>query len=186
MSTASSALWSGVMNGSVNTPSCRTVPDQLIGAPANRNGMVGHFEPKLPPDGSVPQSLQQQVKERFEQRMTEFQKYNDDVMRMQKNGKITVVDGVIHDARTGKPLVSDVDLAGIFKDGKPISEDQARMIVNRIRKECPGVTHPDINGWYTVGAEQKDIMTKTMAGHLQGKTPITTIGSGGVRTTYFK
>ena len=37
--TASSALWSGVMKGSVNTPNCLTVPDQLIGAPQSTSMM---------------------------------------------------------------------------------------------------------------------------------------------------
>ncbi|MDO8690320.1 MAG: prolipoprotein diacylglyceryl transferase [Dehalococcoidia bacterium] len=155
--------------------------DHFLGAPEGSDGMVGHFRPEMPPQGTIPQGMEKQVKDRFNERMTEYIK-NDQYIRDMESKGYKVIDGVVHDVSSGvpKPVVSDVDLAGIFKDGKPVPEDQARWIVQRIRKECPGVTHPDINSWYATGKENANIMTGTLGKHVEGGVAITTIGPNGV------
>ncbi|MDO8691341.1 MAG: hypothetical protein Q7R39_15250, partial [Dehalococcoidia bacterium] len=161
--------------------------DRLLGAPERSEGMVGHFRPESPPKGTIPQGMEKQVKDRFNERMTEYIK-NDQYIKNMENKGFKVIDGVIHDVSSGvpKPVVSDVDLAGIFKNGKPVPEDQARWIVERIRKECPGVTHPDINSWYAAGKENADIMTGTLGKHAQGGVAITTIGPNGVGAGFIR
>ncbi len=160
--------------------------DELIGAPKGKRGMVGHFEPQLPPKGTVPKGMGQKVLDRFNERRAEFVKYNEYLKGLEKKGFRTI-DGVIHDVRSGvpKPLVSDVDLAGIFKNGKPIPEDEARMLISKIMKECPGVTHPDVNSWYATGQEAQDIMQGTIGKHLPGGTPLTVLRPDGKITGGF-
>ncbi len=162
-----------------------TKVDELIGGPANREGLVGAFKPTKVPDVQTWSGLSQEerlrVMQRFDQRTEEWEK-------LMASGRKDVVvrDGVLHDVRTGKPFVSDIDLGAITRNGVPVPEDEARMIYSRLAPRVPGVTHPPINEWYAVGAENKRTMSTTMGGHLAGEEAMITLdANGGTKATYF-
>lgn len=164
----------GLYNKSLNAV------DEMLGAPANRRGLIGSFEPKLPANMPSDPKLRSELMERFAERSKEWKNMQP------HSSRFKVVDGVIHDAKTGKPFVSDVDLAGIFKDGKPVPEDVGRMIISEIKKKCPGVAHNDINSWYAAGPKQQGIMSKIIGSHGEGGKAIVVAGPKGVGAGFMK
>jgi hypothetical protein len=155
-----------------------TDTDALIGGPSGKNGLVGHFQPTKPANLSqLSPDVQAAVNQRYAQRLGDWQRYEPQMQRMQQSGRITVSDGVVYQG--GKPMVTDTDLGGIYRNGVPVSQAEARAIVGEIKQSCPGVTHGDVNSWYAVGPEQKGIMNTTMNKHTLGNTPLTTAGADG-------
>jgi hypothetical protein len=161
--------------------------DGLIGGPSGKDG-VGHFKPELPPNLSqLGPEAQAAIKERFGARMKEWNTYAGQMQRLQQAGKIRVIDGMVYDGPTGKPLVSDNDLAGIFRNGVPVPADEAQLILGKIRRVDPTVTHGPVNNYFPPGKEGIKVMNDTIGKHLPGSTePLAIAGPDGKWTAgYF-
>lgn len=98
-----------------------TSDDLLLGA-KGEPGMVGHYKPELPPQGDMSDEAYGKLKKLYEKRTKEFADEAESLAKLEKDGKVFVKDGVVHDAATGKPFASDIDLFEIrdAATGKPL------------------------------------------------------------------
>jgi len=98
-----------------------TEADRLLGA-KGPPGTVGMYKPKLPPQGNMSDEAYAKLKKLYNQRLSEFNEEFAHLKELRNQGKVYVKDGVIHDAKTGKPFAGDIDIFDIRDPvtGKPI------------------------------------------------------------------
>lgn len=118
--------------------------DLLLGA-KGPPGTIGHYIPKLPPKGSVPDDVYQRLQELARKRTKEYLEESIHIHKMQTQGKIVVRDGVIYDAKTGKPFAGDNDLFEIRDaiTGRPLprylTDHKGNLIID------PATGQPKLN-----------------------------------------
>ncbi len=121
-----------------------TSGDLRLGA-KGKPGMVGHYKPELPPQGDMSDEAYGRLKKLHEKRTKEFADEAESLAELEKDGKVFVKDGVVHDAATGKPFASDIDLFEIrdATTGKPIPRYQVDPKGNLIYDPATG--QPKLN-----------------------------------------
>lgn len=126
--------------------------DELIGAPPNSRGVVGHFKPKMPDNfSSLSPADQASVLKRYDSRMAAFNKYGDDLAKLEAQGRFKVVDGRIQDMKSGKLVAGDVDLYDItMADGTKAPASLARRVEDRLVGNAGSrVEHRSLTEWST-------------------------------------
>jgi hypothetical protein len=126
--------------------------DEKIGGPKNSEGKVGYFKPKMPPASELSKMTPDEVlavEKRYNQRLTEYNKLSNDMIRL--DHKYKVKDGLVVDVRTGKHITGDVDVYDITNfDGTPVSDKVKKMFSEAIMKEQgANIMHEDLISWAT-------------------------------------
>lgn len=121
-----------------------TPEDMLLGA-KGKPGMIGHYDPVLPPKGNMSDESYEKLKDLYNKRKSEFAAEAKAMQDLQTQGKAYVKDGVIHDAKTGKPFAGDIDIFEIRDPvtGKPLPRYQVDHKGNLIIDPATG--QPKLN-----------------------------------------
>lgn len=82
--------------------------DELIGAPPNSQGLVGYFEPRLPPRGTMSDADWSRVVKRYEQRLAEFNDQAHSMDKLKSQGLVRVDNGVVVDTGLSDMRVPDL------------------------------------------------------------------------------
>lgn len=114
--------------------------DKLLGAPPNREGLVGIYRPTRPPKSVMSRlspDLRRQINERFnEQAKTHWRKY-----RNNPPDGYEFRDGLAYKGGS-KPFISDNDLHDITSfDGKPVPPHVRDEAIRRIQRLGGDVEH---------------------------------------------
>ena len=123
--------------------------DELIGGPQGREGAVGIFQPKKPPENimnKLSKEVREQIEERFEKRAKEYTKYIDE---LKSNKNVEIIDNIIYDKKTGKVFTGDVDIYDITNfDGSPLPEHIKQQVWQKLEKIGPSnVKHGNLTSW---------------------------------------
>jgi hypothetical protein len=138
--------------------------DALIGGPpADRKGLVGFFEPTEP---KMPRDANPALWDRYDARLGEWNKLQDEMTMMQSAG-YRVQDGVVHkvlDDGSIKPFAGDIDAVAILdgRTGRPLSGARYDEVVGELRQSGAMLQH---------GAETNvvnDIVAHETAGLVRG------------------
>ena len=123
--------------------------DELIGGPQGREGAVGIFQPKKPPENimnKLSKEVREQIEERFEKRAKEYTKYIDE---LKNNKNVEIIDNIIYDKKTGKVFTGDVDIYDITSfDGSPLPEHVKQQVWKKLESIGPSnVKHGNLTSW---------------------------------------
>ncbi len=123
--------------------------DELIGGPQGREGAVGIFQPKKPPENimnRLSKDMRDKIEERFEKRAKEYTKYIDE---LRNNKNVEIIDNIIYDKKTGKVFTGDVDIYDITSfDGKPLPENIKQQVWKKLESIGPSnVKHGNLTSW---------------------------------------
>ncbi|HAP32781.1 MAG TPA: hypothetical protein DCQ14_07010, partial [Firmicutes bacterium] len=132
--------------------------DELLGGPKNSEGLVGYFDPKLPPKEVMDMLSPQEKKEllaRYKARwheyreLYEYRELVEDMKSMTGKGGIKIVDGLVIDVKTGKPFTGDVDLLELRNyDGSPLTLSQKKRYLDDLMgQRGSNVMHGDVMSW---------------------------------------
>ncbi|MBV9601048.1 MAG: hypothetical protein JOZ87_29900, partial [Chloroflexi bacterium] len=137
--------------------------DMLIGGPPGQEGKVGFFEPTMPAreilDVLSPQA-RQQVTDRFNQRLEEYNHYKDEYAQLAAEGLVRIENKVLQiadprqaatpDAPRGpfKDVGGDHDIYDIrHSDGSPLTDAQRALATNLLRSMGINVEHGYHTAW---------------------------------------
>jgi hypothetical protein len=167
--------------------------DLKLGASADDVGKVGHFEPKMPPQGNMSKAEYDALKGRFQQRHDEFIKQQQ---VLAGNPNVVVKNGVVCDAKTGKPFTGDHDVFDILgKDGKPVPAHVKEQVIKDLQQPPFNAQHGSHMDWKydhlakdpPPGAppgtqsdfgQAQTIDSKIINGHQVGEEPLITFQPG--------
>ena len=166
--------------------------DSLIGG-KGPEGAVGHFQPdkavvrklidgiKANPGISRDRRAQmiREIRQRVADRTKELA--GPKVQSLINGGKYTVTKGgVLVDAASGKPVITDLDLWSLTRaGGAPATAAQERAFVQWCSARGVPVTHGAHMNWIPKTPDEYKIFEKIIQGHGPGGKPIITIGSNG-------
>ena len=94
--------------------------DVQLGANKADMGKIAIFRPK-PVDPNLKRTdpqLYDRLMNRFDHRMKQLHDYGDEVVRMSSQGDVILLDGILHNAATGRPYVGDYDIFAISRNGR--------------------------------------------------------------------
>jgi hypothetical protein len=118
--------------------------DLHLGAKKSELGMVGHFEPKMPPKGDLSDDLYRKIAERHAQRA---QEYKDQAAGLAKlKDKVRIEGNLIIDRKTGLPFTGDVDgfaIRGLNNETLP------KAVVAQVEKELIQGPGHAMHGFHT-------------------------------------
>ncbi|MBY0547277.1 MAG: hypothetical protein K2W95_08275, partial [Candidatus Obscuribacterales bacterium] len=129
-----------------------TPEDIALGAPEGSAGKVGYFKPKEPL--GVPKDSP--VYKRYEQRLSEYHDQAEHVADLTKGkghlkpgeNQIFVKDGIVHDAKTGKPFTGDHDLFDIKGlHGEELPSAVRDQVYKELNRGPFKAQHPEHMGW---------------------------------------
>lgn len=189
-----------------------TEKDLLLGA-KGQPGLVGHYNPKLPPKGDMSDAEYRELQRLFDQRRREYIEESSQILRLKQQGKIQVRDGVIYDAASGKPMAGDIDLFDIrdARTGRPLPRymtdssgnliydprtGQPRLhplreqILVELRNGPFQAQHGAHMDWkydhLPTSAHDARIDAGVLGKHQKGGEPLVSIGPGGASATYIE
>ena len=161
--------------------------DTYLGARPDQVGRVGFFAPERPDMDRVPEALRGEVKDRYEQRLSDYEHHHADIQRARD--VIFVHDRVIHDRATGRPFTGDHDIWNIrWADGRPMSRGDYEFLVKEMQFRRMGVEHGATVWWnVTHGpltpANQRSLENMIANHSAGGKEPVLVFRPDGSITT---
>jgi hypothetical protein len=137
--------------------------DMLIGGPPGQEGKVGFFEPSMPAkeilDVLSPEA-RQQVSDRYNQRLEEYNHYKDEYARLAAEGLVRIENKVLQvaDARQAatpdaphgpfKDVGGDHDVYDIrHSDGSPLTDAERELATRSLRSMGINVEHGYHTAW---------------------------------------
>ncbi|MDW6059171.1 hypothetical protein SAZ11_15485 [Streptomyces sp. FXJ1.4098] len=115
--------------------------DVRLGAPQDKRGLVGFFEPRLPEGVSADDP----VLARYQQRLKEYQSLRNQMDELAAEGRYRTVGGVVHAVVDGgalRPLTGDLDIFRINRlDGTPLSAEQYESLIEQMKNSDMDVMH---------------------------------------------
>ncbi|NEE41933.1 hypothetical protein G3M53_93360, partial [Streptomyces sp. SID7982] len=143
--------------------------DVLLGADADTIGLVGYFQPVLPPEGSVPHGAWDRVVSRFNQRSTEFRELAGKMAQYEAEGRFVVQDGVVYgvdDAGDRRPITGDHDVFDVSSpDGSRLSHPDHDALIDEMRAKDMAVVHGAHMFWNPPTAFDKSVFDKIVGSH---------------------
>ncbi|MET9488645.1 deaminase domain-containing protein [Nocardia sp. NPDC006630] len=152
--------------------------DVYLGAPEDKIGLVGSFEPEKPVRTDVPPELWEKVSSRYDERLNEWNRDREKMERFLERKEFYVEDKVVYgyDKDTGKPrpLTGDHDLFDIRKpNGDRLSLEEVTAVTNRMIDENMGVMHGPHRYWPEMDPPvDQGIYQKIVDGHGPGGEPL--------------
>jgi hypothetical protein len=170
------------------------VEDTYLGISKTREGMVAHFDPGNPPSkellaaksglkGQALDNLDNAVKVRFQERKDEFNQYQTKIQELKAKGVITVNNGIVKDAKTGKVFTGDYDIFDIRgPKGETLPLDVKERVIKQLENGPYAAQHEAHLDWDLSKADTytKGIDTKILSAvSPQGGQPLAVISPNG-------
>jgi hypothetical protein len=158
--------------------------DRLLGAPPGSLGLVGYFNPELPPK---PKNMShgdwERVLERYAERKVEFDELAADMKMLTDEGTVHVVSGVVTmiDPRAPtegntryRAVAGDVDIFEIHwaDPTRQMTDIDANRFAELLRGMGIGVEHGAHLRWIPQSAKDKKIYQDIIASHDPGAKPL--------------
>lgn len=164
--------------------------DVKLGASSTTVGLVGYFQPVLPPKGAMTDAEWAKLQERHNQRQQEYDYLQPAIARLEQQGILSVYKGVlgIRKGTEGEfwPITGDHDVFDIRHKpaeaaapvaGEPIKEPKLskeayEASVRLMTKEGKGVMHGAHMRWEPQTEQDVAMFNKIVTDHLQGGEPL--------------
>jgi hypothetical protein len=102
------------------------------------------------------------------------------VQNLINEGKVAVKGGVLVDVKSGKPIISDLDLFKLTKaGGAPVTAAEEKAFVQWCKANGVPVEHGAHMNWVPTTPEDYKIYEKIIQSHGVGGKPIITVGADG-------
>ena len=172
--------------------------DGLIGG-NGPEGAVGHFKPDqaavdrliegIKSNPGIPSGRKAEMIKEIEGRVADRigELAGPKVQKLISEGKLTVKGGVLVDAASGKPVISDLDLWSLTKaGGGPVTAAEEKAFVEWCAARGVPVTHGAHMNWIPRTPADYKVYEKIIRSQGPGGTPIITVGSNGtVGSAYY-
>lgn len=151
--------------------------DELLGGPKGTEGVVGFYEPKLPPKDvmkRLSKDTQTALVKQYQDRRREFHHLSEKMKSYEASGDFKVIDGRVFN-RDGKLLTGDVDIYDVVNfDGTPVKESVKKQVLDSMmKKQGSNVMHDDVLSWKKGGIDfsqkAKDAMIDAATSDKEGK-----------------
>jgi hypothetical protein len=155
-------------------------------------GAVGHFKPDegaakklvdaIKNHPTIPSERKAQMIKEIEQRVVDRAKevVGPKVQNLINEGKLAVKGGVLVDVQSGRPIISDLDLFKLTREGgAPVTLAQEREFVQWCNARGVPVTHGAHMNWIPKTPDEFKIYEKIIQSHGVGGKPIITVGADG-------
>ncbi|MFE9241403.1 hypothetical protein [Streptomyces sp. NPDC007007] len=143
--------------------------DVLLGADPATIGLVGYFQPVLPPEDSVPHGARDRLVSRFNQRSTEFRELAGKMAQYEAEGRFVVQDGIVHgvdDAGDRRPVTGDHDVFDVSSpDGSRLPHPDHDALIDEMRAKDMAVVHGAHMFWNPPTAFDKSVFDKIVSSH---------------------
>ncbi|MBK7073686.1 MAG: hypothetical protein IPH44_15420 [Myxococcales bacterium] len=128
--------------------------DLYLGMPPEHEAKVAHWDGwRLPKDLAAIEArdpgLAKRIRDRYASRLKDYAEQAQDMDRLQKKGVVTIKDGIVYDAKSGKVYTGDYDLYSIdgpdghIPEGSPLYN----KIANELRKSPVSIQHGPLADW---------------------------------------
>lgn len=173
--------------------------DNLIGA-KGPPGVIGSYKPdknmtrnlihNIKSNPGIPQSRKDQmireVMNTYKQRYREFSQNQSHLQQLINQNKINIKNGVIFDAKTGKPFIPDVDVFSITKvGGGPASASEKAAYFQYLKSQGVRVEHGAHLDWRPTDSKGLGIFNKIVKGHGKGGEALIHFGPKGISGQYY-
>ncbi|MEV2226837.1 hypothetical protein AB0E01_44445 [Nocardia vinacea] len=158
--------------------------DVELGAPANRQGLVGYFRfPKsgpgdlrLPERGTIPEQHWNRLRARLDQRTREYQALQPKMEAHIGANRFQVRDGVVYGRNAEgefRPLTGDHDLFDIrHADGRRLTPEENFLHFDQAHLRDMGVEHPPLANWNPTTTRDWGEYLKLMDSHGPDGEPL--------------
>jgi hypothetical protein len=155
--------------------------DVQLGANADNLAKAGHFNPKMPPKGSMSDAEYKALADRFKERQSEYVRNNS---ALRHDPRVTIKDGIIIEKASGKPFTGDHDVFDIRGvDGKPVPPAIRDQVIKELSQPPFNAQHGAHmeGGWVKpndstlVSIDNKIIDSHTLG--QPGSKPLISLGS---------
>ncbi|WP_280397925.1 hypothetical protein [Nocardia carnea] len=158
--------------------------DVELGAPADRQGLVGYFrfpesgpgDLRLPERGTIPEQHWNRLRARLDQRMHEYRTLQPNMAAHIGAGRFQVHDGVVYgrDAEGEmRPLTGDHDLFDIrHADGRRLTPEENFLHFDQAHLRDMGVEHPPLAHWNPITAGDWGEYRRLMDSHGPDGEPL--------------
>lgn len=173
--------------------------DNLIGA-KGPPGLIGSYKPdknmarnlinNIRSNPGIPKSRKDQmikeVMNTYKQRYKEFNQNRTYLQQLVNQNKINIKNGVIFDAKTGKPFIPDVDFFSITKaGGGPASASDIKAYFQYLKSQGVRVEHGTHLSWRPTNGKGLEIFNKIIKGHGKGGEALVNFGPKGISGQYY-
>jgi hypothetical protein len=160
--------------------------DVLLGADPQHKGLVGFFQPRLPPQGDLSDADYAALRKRHDQRVDELRKYGDTMADLGRQpvgpGRFEVENGVVYGYdRTGarQPVAGDHDMFDIRRpDGTRLPTYEYEELVSDMRRADMGVEHGAVQYWTPESDSERKIRDGLLDAHKPGGEPLVRFAPG--------
>jgi uncharacterized protein YukE len=160
--------------------------DVLLGADPEHLGLVGYFEPRMPPQGTMSDAEYAALRKRYDLRVDEQRKYADTMADLASQpagaGRFEVTDGVVYgyDRNGGRqPVAGDHDMFDIRRpDGSRLPPAEYDRLVRDMQSAGMGVEHGAVRYWQPDTADERKIRADLLDAHKPGGEPLVRFAPG--------
>jgi hypothetical protein len=160
--------------------------DVQLGADPQNKGLVGYFEPRMPPQGDMTDADYAALRKRHDQRVEELEKYGDTMAELGREpvgpGRFEVENGVVYGYdRTGtrQPVAGDHDMFDVRRlDGTRLPADEYDRLVRDMQRANMGVEHGAVRYWVPDTDDERKIRDGLLDAHRPGGEPLVRFAPG--------
>lgn len=114
-----------------------SIGDEMLGGPKNSEGLVGYYNPELPPKDvwkTLSPKTREELLDLYKTRRREFRNLSDSMKELQAAGEYKLENGLVRDLKQGgKYVTSDLDLQDVVNfDGSPVRESIKKQAYDRV------------------------------------------------------
>lgn len=160
--------------------------DVLLGADPQHKGLVGFFEPRMPPQGTMTDAEYAALRKRYDQRAEELDRYGDKMAEVAREPigprRFEVSDGIVYGYdRDGvrRPVAGDHDMFDVRRpDGTRLSAGEYDALVDRMQRRQMGVEHGAVQYWAPQSDDERRIRESLLDAHKPGGEPLVRFAPG--------
>jgi hypothetical protein len=160
--------------------------DVLLGADPQHKGLVGFFQPRMPPQGDLTDAEYASLRKRYDQRVTELEEYGAKMAELARQpvgpGRFEVEDGIVYGYdRTGarQPIAGDHDMFDIRRpDGSRLSPQEYDDLILEMQDADMGVEHGAVRYWEPQSESERKIRDALLEAHRPGGEPLVRFAPG--------
>ncbi|MGW1108816.1 EndoU domain-containing protein [Streptomyces sp. NPDC002540] len=160
--------------------------DVRLGAGPEDIGLVGYFQPKEPERSpGLDDETWGRLRERYDQRLREFQDLAPAMDRLEAEGSFTVRDGVVHgrdDTGAERPITGDHDIFDLSTPGgSRLTTPSYDRVVGEMQANDMGVMHGAHTYWPSPRSPYSEkVFTKILGSHVPGGEPLLRFRPGDI------